>query len=154
MFCSSSHLSQFFQLSQLAAAIYQFLFPSSKRAEQLNNFSIYMHGGMEYQSCAFRHKCTLRARHYTNDLRFDPHSWRSSVCDNVLSLSGSGRRDSNTSTLPWVHLLFCSSAAAGHCCMTGETVPTERRNSMYNVWNCTVIPMIMPSIKSKGIPFL
>lgn len=41
---SLSRLSQFLQLSQLTGAIFQFS-PSGKHTEQLNNFSIYMHGG-------------------------------------------------------------------------------------------------------------
>lgn len=51
-----SRLSQFLQLSQLTAAIFQsppLPPPSGKHAQQLNNFSIYMHGGIRYHPHAF-----------------------------------------------------------------------------------------------------
>lgn len=54
--CPLTRLSQFLQLSQLTGAIFQFS-PSGVCTEQLNNFSIYMHGGMQYHSHTLSLSC-------------------------------------------------------------------------------------------------
>lgn len=76
-----SRLSQFLQLSHLTGAIFQFS-PSGEHAEQLNNFSIYMHGGIQYHSHALGH------------FRADKHTRRGH--DSVQTSHGSSHTPSMT----------------------------------------------------------
>lgn len=70
---------QFLQLSQLTGATFQLPLLQAKHTEELNNFSIYMHGGIRCHSNTVRHsrKCRPRTtQRRTNVLRLDSRSRR------------------------------------------------------------------------------
>lgn len=81
-FSSSHHPRALLSISSIVTVDWCYISappPSGKHTEELNNFPIYMHGGIRYHSNAVRHsiKCRPRTtRRCTNILRLDSRSRR------------------------------------------------------------------------------